>query len=261
MPLCRLLFKSTPLPAFEAGHVLLRAGGKFDSETIFISAMSGGDYSHSGICSDPKSRMAVDAYPGRDPRAVAELLVDSFFDSSHAPGGGAIYAFTGPPDARKQAAQWAENECRNPYTFALWDPIVGTTGPSLNNKLYCSEFVWWCYRRGAGISLIDPRDFSRLFDPADVEASRQLFVHALRMSRWFMRLAPKSWLTARANSLLPSLTGHNGFFVTPSQLTRSKHLTLVHTHSHRKLRVSTLVALALCLAVFVWLITCYARSQ
>lgn len=155
---------TTVAVTYKDGDTLLRAG-----EEAWIMELTGGRFSHAGICTKGNTNEAADAHPVDSHRKkgneVATLPISDFFSKAHAPGGGEVYRYTGGKPQAEAAARWAEGECGKPYYFDIMDPITGSRGTvQHNNRLYCSEFVWRCYRSGAGVTLVDPNDFINLLD-------------------------------------------------------------------------------------------------
>lgn len=189
------------------GDILLRSSNEWK-----ISLFSKGDYTHAGLCGKVEENVAIDAYPGRDPYAIAKSHLGEFFDEEHAPNGWSVFRFSGMEDAEKKSEKaeaariWAEQQCDEEYFFDLFDPIVGKIGLfqwvfgkadeiNENKHLYCSEFVWRCYRDGANVELVKPEDFK--------------FIVLVRTFK------PK----------------HSGYFITPTQLAESLHTTLIEKKS------------------------------
>ena len=215
----------------QDGDVLLRCCDT--PESHMLANISGGVYSHAGICGESSSETAVDAYPGRDPNAVSMLAMGSFFGTDFHAFAGAIYRYKcGDGTEGMDAARFAvEQSGDHSYEFSLFDPIVGEDGIIYDDTLYCSEFVWRCYRLGANVTLIPVQDFLNLNDPDVVgRASRGLAAHAAEVSRLAKCLSYVSYVPGVPKVAVRALLGsygHNGIFVSPHQLSVCKFLEKV----------------------------------
>ena len=182
---------------YAPGDIFLRAG-----QHEQIALITGGTYTHSGICVDSNGTV-VDALDRGDESAVASASAIEFFDTQSAPSGGAIYCFIGDPNQAQDAASYAIIQSTLHYEFDITDPIVGLDGDILdNNRLYCSEFVWRCYRYGANVALVDVNNFAEITidQLADIlEFGKPVAVKAMRFR----------------------YRHHSGRFVTPQQLAES----------------------------------------
>jgi Permuted papain-like amidase enzyme, YaeF/YiiX, C92 family len=213
---------------YKRGDILLRAG-----EEDWIMTLTGGPYSHAGICVDPEQpNEAADAHPVDEYRTegneVARLPIAGFFSKEHAPGGGDVFRYTGPVKDADAAAKWAGDECGKPYTFDLMDPILDNSGTVIeNNQLYCSEFVWRSYKYGAGVPLVSEKDFINLLDPSRVDTTVDVLLPIARENGQI----PKGLPDFIAKPLLKRelRKRHNGYFIAPVQLSTSKKVTKVHS--------------------------------
>jgi hypothetical protein len=222
---------------YADGDVVLRAGSEEDS--LLIMQLTGGRFSHCGICTRPDPGIAVDAYPRPTKgRAVGEVPLDEFFDEEHAAGGGETYRYKGEAERAAEAARHAERQITQDYYFDIRDPVLGRKYQIIeNNRLYCSEFVWRCYRDGAGIVLIDPRRFFDLHSALQNEGNARMIADLARG-----QLARESGRSQAVLAMLANWSpdrkvatrvltqelgpGHNGRYITPDQLSKSKHLLL-----------------------------------
>lgn len=208
------------------GDILLRAG-----VNQWIADLTNGPYSHAGICTNPAGFKAVDAHPVDAHRSagheVAKLPIADFFSKAHAPGGGDVYRYTGKKSEAEAAAKWAGVETGKPYTFDLFDPIMGS-GAAVkdNNSLYCSEFVWRCYRTGAGVTLVNPKDFQNFKkDKATEDKSMKIMAGGAKDSGQAPWYAPEKVVVAWVKK---RFAGHNGVFMAPIQLADSKLTKHIH---------------------------------
>lgn len=216
------------------GDILLRAN--LSMEQIRLVS---GEYSHSGICNDGARREVVDAFPYRDPHAVARSLLDAFFSQDNADGGGGIFRYSGEPgqseiDARyvrkaAAAARYAADQCTVPYYFDLYDPIVGRDLDLIDNqRVYCSEFVWRCFRFGANVVLVLQDDFVDLWaerggKPVMVPLAR---AYVQEQVGQLGRLIP-DWVLGGSAGVYAWWITHNGRYLTPDQLAQSRYVRLV----------------------------------
>lgn len=209
---------STVAITYRKGDILLRAG-----EEVWIMEITGGPYSHAGTCVNGASEQAVDAHPEDAHRTegneVAQLPISDFFSVAHAAGGGDVFRYTGPKSNAEAAAKWAEAECGKAYVFDLWDPIVGPSGNlQNNNQLYCSEFVWRCYRTGAGVTLVDPKDFINLKDKKVYDRNIEILTEVAKREGEIPKYVPGP--IAR-KLVKKEFKNHNGRFLAPIQLADS----------------------------------------
>jgi hypothetical protein len=228
---------------YEDGDILLRSGGDVESEVIMDLTSS--PFSHSGICGSAESAEAVDAYPADEGKAskqtkgpysrkkgreVAKLPISLFYSEEHAPGGGEVYRYKGAAEKRQMAAKWAMEQSRHSYFFDIMDPIVGVEGVPLdNNKLYCSEFVWSCFRHGANVVLVKSEDFLDLFSRARLAQTVQAIVPLAReQAGQVSKVAPDSVMEKLIDRRIKR-SQHNGKFLAPGQLASSAHVTRVHS--------------------------------
>jgi hypothetical protein len=231
-------------PEFRDGDLLFRAGTADDSRLIM--QLTGGQFSHAGICGRAETGEAVDAYP-RDPQdqAIACVSLVEFFDEHHAAGGGGVCRYRGDPERAREAARFAARQVDERYFFDIRSPILGRGYEVVgDNRLYCSEFVWHCFRTGAGVTLVDPRDFYDLFTAAgraeDAESLAALVRERLVSARTPKQMAQKATAQVMSDPALARKVlkrelgpGHNGRFVTPDQLARSPRVLHVHTFPAR----------------------------
>lgn len=212
---------------YRRGHVLLRAGTEG-----WIAAATGAPYSHAGVCVDEVKELAVDAHPVDSHREtgneVARLPIHDFFSKEHAPGGGDVYEFVGPPEVGERAASWAEGETGKPYTFELMDPILDSGGAVVeNNQLYCSELVWRAYKNGGGVLLVDPKDFINLLAPERVDETIRAILPIARDQVDAPSWVPDVIIRRRLEKEMRKR--HNGRFIAPAQLALSPMMKKVHS--------------------------------
>jgi hypothetical protein len=232
---------STPssLGLFTSGDILLRSGREPDS--VLIRRLAKGRFSHAGICSSGNSEKVVDAYPrGEDESVVAATAISDFFDKNHAGDGGGAYRYNGLPLKARAAARYAELQCQECFTFDIYDPILGRDlEPINNNRLYCSEFVWRCFRDGANVVLVEPAAFLNLLAPENINNT----VKAWAYYRLVQKMGPAaklvpSFVIGVAANIIGAVTKskvkselkhvhHNGRFVTPDQLATSTYVSLI----------------------------------
>ena len=218
--------RNTLVPfAYRAGDFLLRAGTE-----AWIQDLTQGLYSHAGICTDAEEEEAADAHPVDGHRAkgqeVANVPIHEFFNAEHAPGGGDVFRHPDKAAALK-AAQWAQSQCGQSYEFEIMDPIIGPTGQvEENNKLYCSEFVWRSYVKGAGVRIVEEGAFINLLSEENVDRTVTTLIPHAREEMNIPSAVPDSKIRPR---LLEELKKkHNGFFISPSQLAKSPKVRHVH---------------------------------
>lgn len=217
--------------AYKDGDILLRAG-----EEQWIMELTAGRFSHSGICIHGSSMEAADAHPVDIHRSegheVAMLPITDFFSPDHALGGGEVFRYKGDKSKAEAAARWGESETGNPYEFELMDPIIGSGGAvENNNRLYCSEFVWRCYRFGAGVTLVDPKGFVNFLDSAHKDKTLRILTRYVREHQDAKEWYP-DWLISDKKiqeGILDKLAAHNGLFIAPQQLADSPQVKRVHT--------------------------------
>lgn len=206
------------------GDVFLRAGLDED-----IAAITQEAYTHAGMCTNVARAAATHCCPSHGDTHVYEVDIDEFFDISNAPGGGAIHRHDNA-HAASSAAHWASLQTTRHYTFSIYDPILGPTGtPDFNYYMYCSEFVWWAYHNGAGIDLVPTDDFENLLDTDRREHTLACIIRAARHRHVAYRFLPEKVLRDKVEALIAC---HNGYFVTPAQLSESPVLSLVRTIVH-----------------------------
>jgi Permuted papain-like amidase enzyme, YaeF/YiiX, C92 family len=210
----------------DDGDIVLRSGG--EPESRLIARLGRGRFSHAGICGRAEHHEVIDAYP-REPSAVAKTTFELFFDRSHAGNGGGIYRYQGPLTKARAAARYAASLCEEHFVFDILDPILGRDGEVINNsRLYCSEFVWRCFRDGANVVLVAPEDFAdfrsaeNISNTAKVLGERELTERIGASAR----LVPSPMVRAMAEPKLRRFP-HNGRFVTPDQLANSSHVSLI----------------------------------
>lgn len=139
-----------------------------------------------------------------------------------------MFRYTGSSADATKAATWAKGECGKPYVFDIMDPILGATGTvNFNNKLYCSEFVWHCYKEGAGIELVKPADFINLLSEANIDRTLEALLPQIREQMDIPWYVPDFYVKWEAEKKLKSM--HNGFFVAPVQLADSALTKKVHS--------------------------------
>lgn len=185
-----------------------------------IMQLTGGQFSHAGICSRGSLGEAVDAYPREPHNAVASQPISEFFDQEQAPSGGEVYRYRGVADRAREAAEFSIRQTSQEYIFDIMDPILGADHSLLyNERLYCSEFVWRCYRDGAGITLVEPQNFCDVSQAATTPILAQMARERMEgLARAIANQLP-DWKLAGVARL--KSVGHNGRFVTPSQLATS----------------------------------------
>lgn len=227
---------STAAISYLDGDILLRAG-----EEDWIKTITNGAYSHAGICVSGATEEGVDALPEEGPRRgpddpydpadpslggtrrpgydVARFPISGFYEVANAPGGGDVFRYTGPRRDAEAAARWAEGEVGKPYTFNLWDPIIGASGGvDDNNQLYCSEFVWRSYRTGAGVTLVDPKDFMNLKDPKVYDRNIKILTEVAQRDGQIPGWVPDVYARKKVRE---HFKDHNGYFMAPRQLADS----------------------------------------
>lgn len=213
---------------YHAGDVLLRSGSAGDS--IAIMTLTGGPYSHAGIYSHVERNEVIDAYPPGDepsPRRTVDAQDLNAFFSEHPPQRAAVYRYNHPGQKGEEAAQYAIEQLDEHYVFDIIDPIVGIADELLDNhRLYCSEFVWRCYRFGANINLIEINDFINILSDENLEEHGNHFAVLIRERHQALQILPDG-LTIKGMQVFTSLIGHNGRFISPSQLANSPHLDQV----------------------------------
>jgi hypothetical protein len=214
--------------SFEDGNILLRSGR--EPESLLLRNIARGRFSHAGICNRGELREVVDAMPrGGQASAVAKSMIENFFDEEHAADGGGVYRYNGPSAKARAAARHAEDQCKEHFVFSIHDPILGLDlEPIDNNRLYCSEFVWRCYRDGANVVLVAPQDFVNLLAPENLNNTlKELGNHFARQRFGSVaELIPSAVSAAFARSQLKAFD-HNGCFITPDQLADSTRVSLV----------------------------------
>lgn len=227
--------------AYRHGDVLLRGGVE-----QFIRDLTNSPYSHSGMCSDPKAEMAIDALPGHDDegdtrsdtQAINTHPISQFFSVKNAPGGGDVYRFVGrcpgDPDATKiakAAADWALAQVSNFNQFNILDPILDSSmSIKEDNQWYCSELVWRAYEEALSgytphVSLWPSKDFINL--KKDEQRTLDLMRPAARSQggKWSF-LASDSKIDEKVRERIKD---HNGYFIAPGQLAMSPLLKKVYS--------------------------------
>lgn len=211
--------------AYRSGDVLLRAGTE-----AWIQDVTQGPYSHAGICTDPVKEEATDAHPLDAYRSqdheVNKVPIHYFFNVEHAPGGGDVFRI-GDKGAAAKAAKWAQQQQGKPYTFDLMDPILGPTGSvEENNRLYCSEFVWRSYVKGAGVKLVEEGAFINLLSEENEARTIEALIPMAREQMNIPGYVPDAKI--RPKLLAELKKRHNGHFVAPSQLAKSPKVKHVY---------------------------------
>jgi Permuted papain-like amidase enzyme, YaeF/YiiX, C92 family len=218
---------STSSESSDDGDIVLRSGR--EPESSVIRSLAQGRFSHAGICSRGDLREVVDAYP-RDPAsAVAKTTIEDFFHEEHAADGGGIYRYKGASTKARAAARYAEDQCTEHFVFDIRDPILGfDLELRNNNKLYCSEFVWRCFRDGANVVLVAPEDFADFLAPANLNNIARV-LGEYETTRRLGRLGKLIPSPVAAAAIRPKFkhTPHNGRFITPDQLANSAHVSLL----------------------------------
>ena len=76
------------------------------------------------------------------------------------------------------------NRSAGSYVFDLMDPILGLTGKvEENNRLYCSEFVWRSYVKGARVRIVEEGAFFNLL--SDENRERTIDVLVSLKDKWY----------------------------------------------------------------------------
>ena len=211
----------------DDGDIVLRSGREADSRVIIELAQ--GRFSHAGICSRADMHEVVDAYPRNPGSAVAKTRIEEFFDETHAADGGGVYRYKGLSTKARAAARYAEDQCEQHFVFDIMDPILGhDLELRNNNSLYCSEFVWRCFRDGANVVLVAPEEFADFLSPETLNNTAKVLgdFQITQTIGPAAKLIPSPFAAAVAKPKLKHF-GHNGRFVTPDQLANSVHVSLV----------------------------------
>jgi uncharacterized protein YycO len=200
---------------YKIGNILLRAGEKW------ILDLTKSSYSHAGICVDPST--AADAHPEDKyhtaTNSVGRVPISEFFSKEHASNGG-IYRYKYDSTHAEKAGEWADNQVGKPYIFCIEDPILGSDmGLQDNNSIYCSEFVWLAYKRGADIELVKATDFMNLLSDENIENTVEVLTEYLRKKGEIPKLAPA--FAVRKGVTMELKKRHNGYFIAPSQFASS----------------------------------------
>lgn len=179
-----------------------------------------GRFSHAGICIREADQIAAEAHPSDEESAISIIEIVAFFDRALSATGRGLFRFTGTLEEAAFAAGWADRRCGWPCRFNLWDPILGDMGqPEFDDQLYCSEFVWWSYLKGADVELVDKDHFLNLLSDPHRENTLRVLVDMVKSRRMARRFGSDEEIL---EFVLDRFVGnHDGHFVTPDQLAKS----------------------------------------
>lgn len=168
-PLAHVSFDTTSL---RNGDLIFRNG--LGSESLVVTASSGGDYSHVGILyNDGSGWQVIHAVPGENTPGEPEWLkcepIEDFF-SPHRAQAGAVARVNCDDATAAQAAIMALRKVKAGVTFDNDYNINDTT------TLYCSELVWQAYM-SQGINLAPENTTTPILFPEHLWTSPKLQSH------------------------------------------------------------------------------------